>query len=248
MSKAIFRNTLGGTALLASGVLLGTTPAQAQLVLDGEVTFELAHNNDTSVNTKHIGGSFSGLVWNDFGLQLDLSVGKHEQYTSTQPAATLHLFHAPNEALTWGLFLAAEDRRPGNSYFWGAEVAWQSEGFGLEAFAAYRDDISASTDGTRFGLEASYRPDGADWTLFAGYAADDGAPLEQRYGYLGATYEIREGIALGLSAGRNDEGDTIASALVSFTFGDGSRLRARDTMELFPGARETETAPVITPP
>ncbi|MBR9762965.1 MAG: hypothetical protein GYB53_05410 [Rhodobacteraceae bacterium] len=244
MNKNISRNSRLASPLLVCGLAMIAAPASAQMVLNGEVSVELAHNEDTSVNTKHIGGSFSGLIWNDFGLQLDISVGKHEQYTSTQPAATLHLYHAPSEALTWGLFLAAEDRRPGNSYFYGAELAWRSEGFGLDAFAAYRDDISAPTDGSRYGIEASYTPLDGNWTFLAGYAADDGAPLEQSYTYVGANYRLREGIALGLTAGQNDEGDTIASALVTFTFGEGSPLRARDTMELFPGARETPTPAV----
>ncbi|PJE25858.1 hypothetical protein SAMN06297129_2347 [Pseudooceanicola antarcticus] len=223
--------------LFAMGLGLSAAPASAQLVLDGGVKVELAHNDGSGVNTKHIAGSFSGLVYNDIGLQLDLSVGKHEQFTSTQPAATLHLYHAATESLTYGVFLSAEDRRPGNSYFYGAEIAYASNGFGIEAFAAYRDDISSSTDGTRYGIDVSYRPDDSKWTFFGGARADDGMPLEQTYAFLGASYEIRDGVNLGLTAGRNDDGDTIASAMFTLQFGQGSTFRARDTMELFPGNR-----------
>lgn len=221
-------------ALLLAAPLLLPATAKAQLVLDGEVKVEVARNFDTGVNTKRIRGSFDGLIWNDVGVQLDLGTGKHENHESTAPSATLHLYYAPTDALSWGGFLTAEDRRPGNSYFWGGEVAYKTGALGLEGYAAYRDDIAETTDGSRYGFDVTY--DAAPrWTLLAGAVTDQGAPLERSYGYVGATYAIKDGINLGMTAGGTDDGAAIASLLVTFNFGDGATFRARDSLELYPG-------------
>ena len=174
------RACLSAFAMLPATLLSTAQPAQAQLTLDGTLRLELAHNEDTSVNTKRFRGSFDGLVWNDMGLQLDIGVGKHEHHESTQPSATLHGYYRVDDTLSYGVFLAAEDRRPGNSYFYGAEVTYQGDAFGIEAFAAYRDDIAESTDGGRYGLDVTYAlPAAPRWTLLAGGVGDDGAPVEQ---------------------------------------------------------------------
>ncbi|MGI3164878.1 hypothetical protein [Pseudooceanicola sp. 200-1SW] len=232
-TRALRAAALPALALLAASA---AAPARAQLVLDGTLRLELAHNEDTSINTKRFRGSFDGLVWNDIGVQLDLGVGKHEHHESTQPSATLHGYYRVDETLSYGLFLAAEDRRPGNSYFYGAEVAYQGEALGIEAFAAYRDDIAESTDGGRYGLDVTYAlPAAPRWTLLAGAVTDNGAPVDQGFGYLGATYEVRDGIDIGMTAGSTEDGAAIASVLATFTFGRGATFRARDTMELYPG-------------
>ena len=245
MPKRLFQPPRFLSALMLAGLGLAAAPAHAQLVLDGGMSVEIAHNAETGIKTKHVSGSFAGLVYKDFGLQFDISAGKHERFTSTQPAATLHLYHAPSEALAYGLFLSAEDRRPGNSYFYGGELAYGTETFGIEAFLAYRNDIAADTNGTRYGIDLHYRPGAGKWTIFGGGAVDEGDPLEQSYVYLGASYDIREGVSLGLTAGQNNEGDFIASALLTLQFGDGSPFTARDTMQLFPGHRSGMT---VTPP
>lgn len=232
------RACLSAFAMLpATALLLSTAqPAQAQLTLDGTLRLELAHNEDTSVNTKRFRGSFDGLIWNDMGLQLDIGVGKHEHHESTQPSATLHGYYRVDDTLSYGVFLSAEDRRPGNSYFYGAEVTYQGDAFEIEAFAAYRDDIAESTDGGRYGLDVTYAlPTAPRWTLLAGGVGDDGAPVEQGFGYLGARYEVRDGIDVGMTAGSTDDGAGIVTALATFTFGRGATFRARDTMELYPG-------------
>ncbi len=216
--------------------VLAAFPARAELTLNGTFEVELARNSDTLINTKRVEGSFAGMVWHNFGAQFDLGIGKHEQYTSTSPSAGAHVFYKPSEEAAVGVYLAAEDRRPGNSYFYGVEGAYRTERYGIEGYLAMRDDIAETTTGHRVGFDATYSfADLSQLSVLTGAVYDDGGPLERGYGYVGASYEISDGFALGGTVGRTDNGATVAAISATLTFGKGSTFGRRDSFGLYPG-------------
>lgn len=230
-------NTLARLGLVALPLAaFSATPVTAERALNGTFQIELARNSDTLVNTKRVEGSFAGMVWHDFGAQFDLGIGKHEQYTSTSPSAGAHIFYKPSDVSAIGVYLAAEDRRPGNSYYYGIEGVYRTDRYGIEGYIAMRDDIAESTSGGRIGFDADYTLAALpQLSLLTGAVYDDGAPLESGYGYIGASYEVADGIGLGGTIGRTDDGATIAAINATFTFGKGSTFGRRDSFGLYPG-------------
>ena len=224
-----------GFLALATGF---TAPLQARadLTANAILKLELAHNNATSINTKRIEAAFSGLVWQDFGVQMDLGIGKHEQYTSTSPSATVHAYYQPQDNLAYGVFLSSEDRRPGNSYYYGVEVAYETPVIGLEAFLATREDISAETSGYRFGGDVTLPLQTAPWlSVKAGGTYDNGLPLERGYLYFGAAAEVSDGIELGATLGQTDLDATIIGVSATIRFGAGTPFDRRDSFARYPG-------------
>lgn len=231
---ACHRTLSAGFATLAlisatSTAALGQTSTAPQQV-NAEARAGVSRNADTAINSKAVGLTLSGLVWGNHGLEFDLSIGKHEQYTSTTPNGTLHYFYAVDDALALGAYFTAEDRRPGNSYFFGAEMAYEQDGIGAQVYAAYRQDISASTTGHRIGASASYAPSFLpDLTLTAAGVRDRGEPLSRHYAYVGADYAVTDAFHVTSTLGQIDTGATIAGAGIVVKLGKGVRFGPRDT-------------------
>ena len=210
--------------------------AGADVLANGSFGIELARNSETLINTKHVDISLAGKVWKDIGLQFDASLGKHEKYTSTAPGATLHAFFEAAPDLSYGIFVAAEDRRPGNSYFYGIEAAWETPGYDFQAFAATREDISAETSGYRLGGDVSVQVLTVPWlSVQAGGTYDNGLPLERSFAYIGAAAEVKDGVSLGAQLGQTNRNATILGVFARIDFGSGPVFGARDTFSRYPG-------------
>ncbi|QPM89621.1 hypothetical protein [Pseudooceanicola algae] len=235
MIKSLFINTFSRVALALTAVLaFSPLPSLAEPVANAVLKLEISHDFDTGINTKQFESAFAGHVWNDFGLQFDLGVGKHEDFESTSAAGTLHAYVEPAGDLAYGLFLTSEDRRPGNSYFYGAEMAFATPGLNLEGFVAMRDDISASSTGFRIGGDLTV-PLSSVLQMQAGGTYDSGAPLERSYAYIGTRIEVADGIAISGSIGQTDQNETIFGVAASITFGRGVPFGRRETFARYPG-------------
>lgn len=232
-----FNNTytrlLAGTAL---AVTLGTAPAMAQNVVSGHVGFAFSTNQSTSINTKRLETSLGTTLQNGLGFQFDIAASKYEAFTSTSPAATLHMYYKPGDWAV-GAFLTAEDRRPGNSYYFGLEAAYTSGPWEFEGYWAYRDDIAATTDGSRIGILASYAPE--NWNGFGlmlgGHSEDGMGTGTKSYAYLGGQYRTEKGMVYAAQVGQTDQGDTIFSVNLKIEFGEGAVFSRRDSRGVFPG-------------
>ncbi|EAQ03537.1 hypothetical protein OB2597_02917 [Pseudooceanicola batsensis HTCC2597] len=222
-------------AAICGALALAAPAAEAQRALQGELSFELGRNQEKSRNYKHIATSLGTTFDNGVGLQLDLSVGKFESVISTQPAAAVHVYFAPGGGWALGAYLSGEDQRPGNYVHLGLEAGYDAGPFDLEAYAAYRDDRAASSDGSRYGIAAAYAPD--SWNgagLFGGGHVDEGLPGGDRsIAYLGTDYRFGNNTRLSLMAGRTDLSETVMKLSYSITFGDGPRFSRRDNMSTF---------------
>ncbi|MGI3167641.1 hypothetical protein ACRARG_00705 [Pseudooceanicola sp. C21-150M6] len=210
--------------------------AAAQDMVRGEAVIELGRNFGTGGNFKRAEMSLGTELGFGAGVQMDLGIGKYEQITSTSPSGSLHLYYAVDEDLAVGVFATAEDRRPGSSYYAGIEAAYATGDIALEGHFAYRDDLDVATDGVRYGLDAGFHPDAwRGFGLSAGAVAETGMTTGRKnFGYVGAEFMFRNGVRTGLMVGRTDNHDTVASAAVSFEFGQGARFGRRDSRGLFP--------------
>ncbi|WP_375172986.1 hypothetical protein [Pseudooceanicola sp.] len=212
-------------------------PAQAENTLHGELSFELGRNVDKSRNFKHIATSLGTTFANGVGLQLDLSVGKYEQVTSTQPTAGIHVYYAPSDDWAIGAFLVGEDQRPGNYAYFGVEAAYDSGPFQAEIYAAYRDDRAATFDGERFGIELAYAPE--TWSgfgLFGAAHAESGLPTGSKsIAYLGAEYGFKNDTKVAMTVGQTDLSETVVTLGYHIDFGRGATFSRRHSQGVFDG-------------
>lgn len=213
------------------------TPAAAQNALQGNLTFELGRNIDKSRNFKHIATSLGTTFDNGLGVQVDISVGKYENVTSTQPTAGLHVYYAPTADWAVGAFLTGEDQRPGNYAYMGLEAAYDTGAFAAEVYAAFRDDRAATFDGERFGVELAYAPD--TWNgfgAFGGAHSESGLPGGSKsIGYIGADYRFRNDTKLALTVGQTDLSETVVTLGYQIDFGSGAVFSRRHSQGVFDG-------------
>ena len=170
---------LGAALMLPLLASVGLPPkaAQAQSLLEGDLSFELGRNREKSRNFKHIATSMGRTFDSGFGVQLDLAIGKYENVTSTNPAAALHLYYAPDDTWALGGFILGEDQRPGNYVYLGLEAAYETGPLSVEGYAAHRNDRAAAFNGDRYGMEAPMRPTpGAALAFSAGRIAKTTCP------------------------------------------------------------------------
>lgn len=221
-------------AALALTAVAGA-PARAENVLQGNLTFELGRNADKSRNFKHIATSLGTEFASGIGMQLDISVGKYENVTSTQPTAGAHLYYAPDADWAIGAFLTGEDQRPGNYAYMGLEAAYDAGAFKGEVYAAYRDDRASTFDGERYGMELSYAPE--TWSgfgLFGGAHSENGLPGGAKsIGYLGADYRFGNDTKLSLTLGQTNLSETVATMGFTIDFGAGPRFSRRHSQGVF---------------
>ena len=219
----------------ALSVTLGPASAQAQNVLQGNLTFELGRNTDKSRNFKHIATSLGTEFASGVGLQLDITVGKYENVTSTQPTAGAHIYYAPVAEWAVGAFLTGEDQRPGNYAYMGLEAAYDAGAFEGEVYAAFRDDRASTFDGERFGLELAYAPETwGGFGVFGGAHSESGLPGgDKSIGYLGADYRFKNDTKLSLTIGQTNLSETVATVGYSIDFGAGARFTRRHSQGVF---------------
>ncbi|WP_407493331.1 hypothetical protein [Pseudooceanicola sp. MF1-13] len=223
-------------ATAATAALL-TSPAVAQNMLDGDVTFELGHNVGKSRNFKHIATSLGTTFDNGIGMQLDISVGKYEAINSTVPSAGVHVFYAPTSDWAVGGFVLAEDLRPGNYAYAGLEAAYTTGDFSGEVYVAYRHDYNGAFHGERYGIELAYAP--GNWNgfgVFGGAHGETGLPGGTKsIAYVGADYRFANNTKLALTVGRNDRRETVATLGYTIQFGNGARFSRRHSQGVFDG-------------
>lgn len=236
LTMSSFRQPILGASIGAGIAALCAAPALAENTVSGSAALVLSRNFDSGINTKRVETSLGTVLDNGFGFQLDIAASKYEQFTSTSPAGGVHLFYKPGD-WAFGAFVTAEDRRPGNSYYFGVEAAYDAGPWQAEAYWAYRDDISAATDGSRFGITAAYSPD--NWNgfgvTFGGHAEDGMTTRTKTYAYLGAEYRTQNDLVYGAQIGQTDQGDTILSMNLRVDFGKGPVFSRRDSRGVFPG-------------
>ena len=229
------RYTLGLAAISLAAMAAASTPVQAQNTLNGNLTFELGRNTGLSRNFKHGATSLGTVFGNGLGLQFDMSVGKYENVTSTQPSAGVHVFYAPNETWAVGAFVFGEDQRPGNYFYYGAEAAYDSGPFHAEIYGAYRDDRAAAFDGNRFGMELAYAP--SNWNgfgVFGGAHTESGLPTGAKsIVTAGVDYRFQNSTKLALTVGRTNLDHTVASLSYQIDFGNGARFSRRHSQGVF---------------
>lgn len=224
---------LAVTALCA----LQTSPAVAQNMLNGDLTFELGRNFDKSRNFKHIATSLGTTFDSGFGLQLDMSIGKYEAVTSTVPSATLHAFYAPTPDWAVGAFFMGEDQRPGNYVYMGLEAAYTTGDFSAEVYGAYRRDVALGNHGERYGVEMAYAPDSwSGFGVFGGAHGETGLPAGSKsIAYLGGDYRFANNTKLALTVGHTNLGETVATVGYQIQFGEGATFSRRHGQGVFDG-------------
>lgn len=222
-------------ALVLTGAI--ATPVYAQNALEGNLTFELGRNQEKSRNFKHIATSLGTTFDNGVGVQLDLSIGKFESVTSTEPSATAHIFYAPDETWAVGVFAMGEDQRPGNYFLYGVEAKYDTGAFTGEVYAAYRDDRASGFEGERYGVEVGYAP--ASWGgygMFGGAHTDTHlATGDKSIGYVGAEYGFRNNTKLALTVGHTDLKETVATLGYQIDFGRGATFSRRNSLSVYDG-------------
>jgi len=230
------RSTTRLLATVAACALI-STPAVAQNILNGDLTFELGHNAQKSRNFKHISTSLGTTFDSGLGLQFDMSVGKYEGINSTSPSAGLHVFYSPDTTWAVGAFVLAEDQRPGNYAYMGLEAVYNTGDFRGEVYAAYRHDYAANFHGERYGVEMAYAP--ANWNgfgVFGGAHGETGLPTGSKsIAYLGADYRFANSTKLALTVGRTDQGETVATLGYQIQFGNGATFSRRHSQGVFDG-------------
>ena len=232
-------HTLCGTTLFAIAAAAALNgPVQAQNVMDGNLTIELGHNAGKSRFFKHMAASIGTTFNSGLGFQVDLSAGKYEQVTSTQPHAAVHLYFAPNEEWAAGAFMIGEDQRPGNYFYFGLEAAYDTGALHAEAYAAYRSDrAGTSSDGERFGLELAYTPD--SWNgfgLFGGAHSESGLPTGAKsIAYAGAEYRFSNDTKLAVTLGQTNLKETVYTLGYQIDFGKGATFSRRHSQGVFDG-------------
>ncbi|MBB04905.1 MAG: hypothetical protein CML03_05230 [Pseudooceanicola sp.] len=230
---------LGAALMLPLLASVGLPPkaAQAQSLLEGDLSFELGRNREKSRNFKHIATSMGRTFDSGFGVQLDLAIGKYENVTSTNPAAALHLYYAPDDTWALGGFILGEDQRPGNYVYLGLEAAYETGPLSVEGYAAHRNDRAAAFNGDRYGMEVAYAPD--TWSgfgLFGGAHNENDLPAgEKSIAYLGTDYRFDNNTEVALQVGRSDLKHTVASVRYQINFGPGSKFTRRHGQGVFDG-------------
>ena len=222
-------------ALAATAPLAG--PVRAENALQGNLTFELGRNTGKSRNFKHIATSLGTTFASGIGLQLDMSVGKYERVTSTQPTAGLHVYYAPTEEWAVGGFLTGEDQRPGNYAYFGLEAAYDSGPLAAEVYAAYRNDRAATFDGERYGVELAYTPE--NWSgfgLFGGGHSESGLPGGSKsIAYVGTDYRFKNDTKLALTLGHTNLNENLVTLGYQIDFGKGATFSRRHSQGVFDG-------------
>ena len=213
-------------AISASGA------ATAQQV-SGEVTFGLARNAEQSNNSKRVTSSVAFPLYGQLGLQVDVGVGKFEDTFSTAPYAGLHLTYELAPDWQVGGFLAGDDTRPGNYFYYGFEVAHDIGDVRFETYLSGIDVIKSRKAGIRYGGEMIYGLT-ENVSLVAGGNAQMLEGDDRAYGYLGGAYSFDNGITTTLTVGQTDQGDTITGAMLTLPFGERAGFGTRDTRSLFP--------------
>ncbi|WP_136635567.1 hypothetical protein [Pseudooceanicola onchidii] len=226
---------VSAVTLAMTGVV--ATPALAENTLNGNLSFELGRNIDKSRNFKHIATSLGTTFDNGVGLQLDISVGKYEQVTSTQPTAGLHVYYAPSDDWAIGAFLTGEDQRPGNYAYFGVEAAYTSGPFMAEVYAAYRNDRASTFDGERFGVEMAYAPDNwGGFGIFGGGHSESGLPGGSKsIVYVGGDYRFANDTKLALTYGRTNLDESVVTLGYHINFGRGATFSRRHSQGVFDG-------------
>jgi len=203
----------------------------------GNLRLAYGQNFATESSFKRIETSFAATPWDPVGVQLDLGIGKRGSNTSTAPSAAIHVFQDYGTA-AFGGYIAAEDMRPGNSYYYGIEYVTAPGPLAVDVYAAWREDISAPTSGLRYGLDAAWRVedrgDGRGWSVLAGGHGEDAAAGHKGLGYLGAAWHLRHGVTFDGRLGVTEHGHATAVAGVTFGFGEGARFHRRDSYSAFP--------------
>lgn len=230
---------LSGTAAAALLVTATTAmPVAAQNALEGNFTLELGRNTDKSRNFKHGAVSLGTTFDSGFGLQFDMSVGKYEQVTSTQPTAALHAFYKPTEEWAIGAFILGEDQRPGNYAYFGIEAAYDTGPFRADVYAAYRNDrAGTSFNGERYGIELAYAP--GNWNgfgVFGGGHSESGLPAGSKsIVYVGADYRFQNDTKIILTAGRTNLDENVFTLGYQIDFGRGATFGRRHSQGVFDG-------------
>ncbi len=215
---------------------LSATPVIAEPDMGAQLQLQFARNVDDSDVFKRIAGAFNIGISDSIDLQFDIAASKYTAVDSTAPTAGVHLAYALSDDVTAGVFFTAEDQQPGNYYAYGVEIDYASDRFGAQAYYGMLEDITLDLSGSRYGLDAEFglfRNDSI--LLLAGAHGQSIGGADQSFAYVGASYELRNGTVLGLTAGQNDHGDTIASFTATFAFGHAPTFNSRDGRSLMAG-------------
>ncbi|SPF81297.1 hypothetical protein [Pseudoprimorskyibacter insulae] len=221
-------------SILSSAAIacIAATSASAQDV-SGSVSFGIARNAQQSNNSKRIVAQVAFPMTDRLDLQVDVGVGKYEDTFSTAPYAALHLGYAVSETFKVGAFLAGDDIRPGNYFYYGIEAAYDSGPLSADLFVSGIDVIKSSASGLRYGVDLSYAIN-ANYSVLAGAAGQSLKGDNRTYGYIGAAYTFDNGIRFAATAGKTDKGATIGGVQLTLPFGGGAAFTSRDTRSLFP--------------
>lgn len=221
--------------LACCALVAAPAPLLAQSTVGGEIKFELGRNTDKSRNFKHAEMALGTTFASGIGAQVDMSIGKYENFDSTQPSAGVHLYYELDDTLTLGGFALGEDQRPGNYFIYGVEAAYDTGAVAVEAYGAYRKDVVGTDNGMRFGLSASYAPQ--TWNgfgVFGGGHLEDGLPAgDKSVAYVGSSYAFSNNTGIALKAGRTDIGENVFSLSYDIKVGDGTKFSRRDNLSTF---------------
>lgn len=205
--------------------------AQANDLFSGELQLNLARNSDTGINFKRAEGSFETQLDGPVNAQIDLGMSKFEAVNSTSPFLGLHVIYTPTDALDVAAFVSGEDRLGTSYLIYGAEMAYQTETWGLEAYLGEQKPITsgAAGRGTLAGVEAHFDLGASQkWQLFTGAHVADLDNGKSDSVYLGVTRNLGRGASLSARVGQQDGSDTVLAVMASFTLGEGVTFNRRD--------------------
>lgn len=225
--------SLAGMALL--GVVSLATPAFSQENISGALELQLSRNTDVSNNSKRIAMQFDLGLSERTSLQFDLGAAKYEDTWSTSPSVAMHFTYDLSPEVTLAGFLAGDDTRPGNYFYYGTELRYQTDALDIQGYVAGIDVIKSDAAGVRYGVDAEIDLGWFDKiNLVSGLHGQTLSGDEKTYGYLGTVYSFSNNMDLTMTVGQTGQKETIVSTMLTIPFGGGATFGQRDSRSVFP--------------